>query len=450
MRRQILLALAVPTLWAQTQAASNSNTVLPLSLKRAVEIALSPQGNTRVQLAVESIRIGEARAAEARAALLPNVDGNASFQSFTRNLATVGLTFPTLPPQLGIVFPSTFIGPVNVFDARLSASQTIFDWSSIQRYQAARTSVQAVKADLQGAKDQVADQVARFYLGVIRSEAALETARANLRLSEELVRLAGNQKEAGTGTGIEVTRAQVQLANDRQHLEVAVNDLDRARLNLLRALGLSLDGSLELTDRMPYTPVDAMTPEQALKIALDNRAELKAQKSRESSARLSYSATKWERLPSLGAAGDYGSTGASTDLILPTRSIMLSLRVPIYDGGRRDARREESLAQYRQEQIRSNDLRQQVELETRQALDALRSAEAQVAASREGIRLAEQELAQARRRYEAGVTTSVEVTDAQARLERARENEVSALYSYNVARVDLSSATGTIQEFVNR
>jgi outer membrane protein TolC len=44
----------------------------------------------------------------------------------------------------------------------------------------------------------------------------------------------------------------------------------------------------------------------------------------------------------------------------------------------------------------------------------------------------------------------VEVTDAQARLERARQNEVNALFNYNIARVDLSSATGTIQEFVKR
>ena len=60
------------------------------------------------------------------------------------------------------------------------------------------------------------------------------------------------------------------------------------------------------------------------------------------------------------------------------------------------------------------------------------------------------ELAQARRRYEAGVTNSIEVTDAQTRLDRARDNQVAALYSYNVARIDLSTAMGTIGEYVNQ
>src|SRR5512138_1739220 len=112
------------------------------------------------------------------------------------------------------------------------------------------------------------------------------------------------------------------------------------------------------------------------------------------------------------------------------------MRVPIWTGGRREARQAESAAQYRQEQIRSADLRQQAELETRQAIDAIRSAQAQVTAAQEGLKLAEQELAQARRRYEAGVTTSIEVTDAQARLERARENQITALFNYNLARID--------------
>jgi outer membrane protein len=444
MRKCLLLFLLTPAAWGQQPP------VLQLSLKRAVEIALAPDGNTRVQLAAESIRIAQARSGQARAAFLPNLDGTASYQSFTRNLAAFGLSIPTIRlPGFTFAIP-TFVGPIDVYDVRLNASQSIFDFSSIRRYQAARESVKAAKADAQGTRDQVADQVARAYMTAVRAESVLETAQANLRLSEELVRLATNQKTAGTGTGIEVTRGQVQLANDRQLLEVAQNELDRARLNLLRLLGLKLDGAITFTDKMTYAPADAVSPEQAWKAARENRADLKAQQSRESSARLTDNATKWERLPSLGAAADYGTIGAQTDHMIPTRTIAVSLRVPIFDGGRREARRAESFAEFRQEQIRTRDIAQQAELEIRQALDAIRSAQAQVSAAEEGLRLADQELAQARRRYEAGVTTSVEVTDAQARLERARENRVTALFNYNVARVDLSSATGTIQEFVNR
>jgi outer membrane protein TolC len=101
-----------------------------------------------------------------------------------------------------------------------------------------------------------------------------------------------------------------------------------------------------------------------------------------------------------------------------------------------------------QESIRTKDLRQQIALEIRAALDSLRSADEQVTAATEGLNLAEEELASARRRYEGGVSNSVEFTDAQNRLERARDNHISALFSFNLARIDLSVATGTIRQML--
>jgi outer membrane protein TolC len=57
-------------------------------------------------------------------------------------------------------------------------------------------------------------------------------------------------------------------------------------------------------------------------------------------------------------------------------------------------------------------------------------------------------LTQARRRYEAGVAIGVEVTDAQSRLERARDNRTTALYNYNVSRIDLAQAMGAVRRSV--
>jgi outer membrane protein TolC len=240
----------------------------------------------------------------------------------------------------------------------------------------------------------------------------------------------------------------VQLANDRQRLLVAENARRAAGLQLLRAVGLRLDTELVLTDKLQYIPVDALTMEQAKTQALKERPDLEAQQERESSARLSANATKLERLPSVAAFGDYGSSGTGFDNSLPTRTIGISLRVPLFDGGLRDARRAESASQYRAEKVKTNDLKEQIDLDVRLALDALRSAEDQVKVSREGLELAENELAQARRRNEAGVAIGVEVTDAQSRLERARDNQTVALYNYNVSRIDLAQAMGAVRKSV--
>jgi outer membrane protein TolC len=126
------------------------------------------------------------------------------------------------------------------------------------------------------------------------------------------------------------------------------------------------------------------------------------------------------------------------------------MRLPIFDGGRRDARRTESFSQLRQEQIRTADLRQQVELDIRLALDNLRSAEEQLKVSEEGLAQAGREVEQAQRRYDAGVANSLEPIDAQTRLARARDNRISALLGYNLARVSLGQATGAIRQMIRQ
>ena len=357
---------------------------LPLSLKRAVEIALTPEGSPRVALARETIKQAETHVTAARAAFLPTVDASVQEKNQTISLKTFGFNFQ-LP--FGFSIPS-FVGPFTVFDARGSVQQSVFSFSDIRKYQASRVTLAATKADADTTRNQVSDQVARAYLACLRADAAQETARANVELSVALEKLANSQKDAGTGTGIEVTRAQVQLANDRQKLIVAEKDRRRAVMELLRAMGLNLDAPVDFTDKLSYVPVDVATLEASLDKARKERTELLAQQRREQSARLVLDSVSAERLPSVSAFGDYGTTGLQIDNSRPTREYGIQLKVPVFDGFRRDARRAESASLYQQEKIRLHDLEQQVELDVRLALDSLHSAQAEVDAARDGLMLA--------------------------------------------------------------
>jgi outer membrane protein TolC len=155
-----------------------------------------------------------------------------------------------------------------------------------------------------------------------------------------------------------------------------------------------------------------------------------------------------ERLPSLLSFADYGTTGQGYYSSLPTRTYGVLLRVPIFDGFRRDARRAETQSMFRQEVVRTNDLKEQIDLEIQLAIDSLHSAEEQLGVAAEGLKLAEAEFTQARRRSDAGVASNLEVTDAQTRLARARQNRIAALFNYNLSRLDLGQATGTIRHMV--
>jgi outer membrane protein len=422
--------------------------VLALSLKRAVQIAISPEGNAQIQISGESIKQAEARSAQVRAALLPDISSSLSYRNQTTNPVAygLGLNSESVPGNL-LSFPS-LLGPFDVMDARISGSQSVFDISSIRRLQSAHAGTSAARSDLESMEERVAAQVAKAYLLAIRADADVETARANITLSLAVLTQAKNQKDAGTGTGLEITRARVLLANDQRRLLVAENARRSAHLRLLRAMNLSLNTELDLTDKLGYTPVDVVTLEKAKAQALSERPDLKAQQERENSMRLSANATGLERVPSISFFGDYGTIGTGFDDSVPTRTVGVTLRVPILDGGRRDYRRLEAASQYRAEKVRTRELKEQIELDVRLALDALHSAEEQVRVARDGLQLSENELAQARRRYDAGVAFGLEVTDAQTRLERARDNQTEALYNYNLARIDLEQATGHVRSSV--
>jgi outer membrane protein len=422
---------------------------LQLSLKRAVAVAISPEGSARIQLADEALKQAQARSLEQRAALLPNVDGSFSDQSRTESLAALGFNSKlfSAASSPGFTFP-TFVGPFTTVDARVTGSQSVFDFSTIRRYQASKVGVTAARSDADATQEQVASQVARAYLAAVKGDADVETAQANVTLSQALLKQSENEKEAGTGTGIEITRAKVQLANDRQRLLVAQNARHSTHLQLLRAIGMRLDTELELTDKLQYLPVDAVTIDAARAQALKERPDLKAQQDREANARLSASASRLERLPSVSAFGDYGDIGTSFTNSVPTRTLGFEVKVPLFDGGRRDARRQESASEYRAETVRTNDLKEQISLDVRLALDSLESADQQVKVAEEGLDLANNELTQARRRVDAGVAIGVEVTDAQTRLERARDNRTDALYNFSLARFDLAQAMGRMRAIV--
>jgi len=481
MRRCLLSALAVAcpfTAWAGD--APPPREPLRLSLKRAVQIATSPEGNTYIQLADENVRQAKARSAEARSTLLPDIEAQAGETTAMRSLAALGLDLaatdtllgaaknpiqcapgaglgctivsqyePTLLQDIAARIPRV-IGPFNAVDVRAKATQSVFDFSNIRRYQASKAAVRAAAHDNGNTNDTVSATTAKAYLAGLRADADVEAYQANVALAEAVLKQSENQKAAGTGTGIEVTRAKVQLSNEKQRLLAVQNERTKAYLQLLRVMGLNLSTEIELTDKLSYEPSEAVTVEQAMVEALKNRPDVKAQADREAASRLNAASVKLERLPSLYAYADYGTTGVNGDIVslLPTRDYGVALRVPIFDGGRRDARRAEFASQMRQEKVRTNDLHEQVELEIRTALDSLHNAEEQLKVAEEGLTLSDSELTQARRRFEAGFASNLEVTDAQTRLERARDNRIAALFGYNVARIDLGKAMGNVSSVI--
>lgn len=442
----LLLCLTAPlALRAQdtTAAPPAAGQTLVLTLGDAVQLAArqSPTAETGRLRAAEA----RARATQRRADLLPNASASALRSGRTFNTATLGLDLPTAPGQPPLFNPNGQIaGPVVTTDLRAKASMNVIDLAALARVRAAQAAVRASDADAVNAAEIAAAQTAAAYLRALRADAQLVARAQDSTLAAELLGIARSTLKAGTGTGLDVTRAEAQAAGVRAQLIAARSERSRARLELLRTMGVSLDVSLVLADSLDQLAMTDTVPdaEAATARALANRPDLRAANEQYDAAKRSIRAIQAERLPSLGLFGDQGAIGKTSNHLLNTYDWGVQLSLPLFDGLRREGRIEEQRAVTNEVDVRRRDLREQAGVDVRAALLDLGSAREQVDAARERVRLAEQEVSQARDRFSAGVGGNADVVTASLGLTAARNQLLDALTLFQSARVSLARAEG--------
>ena len=433
------LVAAPLTLAAQTPAPT------PLRLSFADAVRLASGEVPVVALATLRTTEADARVRQARAALLPSLSLGGSWVNRTFNSKSLGIDFSFPLPGGGTASLPDLIGPFNLYDARFSATQTLFDWASVRHVRAAGAQADGSRAE-RGVTVEASVLVAAVaYVRAVRAQAVVGARQADSAIAAELVGLAEAQRAAGVSPAIDVTRARAQLATAQGLLLVAKNQLDRGRIDVTRALGLDPATPLAFLDSLAPSLGAADVPVQrdsGLAAALANRPELRAELARAAAARQTGSAIRAERLPKLQLAADYGVNGRTVPQAIATRDLALQVSVPILDGFRREARLDEQDAVVRESQVREADLRRQIAAEVDAALLDLGSAEAQQVVAREELRLAQSELSQARERFKAGVAGNIDVITAQTGLIRARDTEIDARFAAATARISLARAAG--------
>jgi outer membrane protein TolC len=412
---------------------SGQPTAEEIALTISDAIARGLRSNLGAILGGTGVEAARGAQRELRADLLPQLRGTLSESRQTINLEAYGFSLPGVPP---------LVGPFNVFDARAHVQQSVLDLRAIHRAHAAGDALEAARQDELGARDLVVVAVGQLYLQALAGEARIESARAQLASAEALLGTARDRRASGLGAGIEVLRADVQAQSLRQRLIVAQQDAAKQKLQLARAIGLPLGQRFRLADPMPFAAGVPMTVEDGVKRAWAGRAELKAAQARVAAAEEAHKAARGEGLPSIVAVGDYGAIGNTVGGALGTFTAAAALRVPLFEGGRTQARVTEAAVRLRQQQARLDDLKGRIYYEVQAVFLDLGAAEQRVAVAEGALALARQQLEQARDRFAAGVADNLEVVQAQEALAGAEENRIASLYAINAARFSLARVLG--------
>ncbi len=477
-----LLAL---TLAVACAAAPRAQTIAPLpasgptvqlSLRGAVARALDE--SEEVGLAQSQIDLVETQVSQARASLYPQINGNLAYQRTLASAFSAGT--PTVTPDslrfnpdptasvedriryleqnaglaatgaLGGLFGSLPFGQKNVYSATITGSQSLFSPQALVALGIARGARDAARY---GSVEQIADVrlqteqayiqalVAREFVDI--SEAALAQAEA-FRAQEQL------RETAGRASELEVLRADVDLENLRPQLIQAQNAADLAVLNLKRLANIPVEQPVELTTELTL-PSDAAladlaldpvaeTQQRAAVLAADAQVDI-----RERQVRLQRAAY----LPNVTLQSSYGrqlfpssifafDTAPRTDW-----TVSVGVSVPIFDGFRRRAQVAQATVELRQAELQRSQLVEAVQLQVAQALREKRRAAAVIAARQRTVQQADRVYRLTELRYQNGLATQLEVSQARLALLSARSNLVQGLADFYTADTDFARATIT-------
>ncbi|HEY6446903.1 MAG TPA: TolC family protein [Acidobacteriaceae bacterium] len=409
----------------------------PVELSLGDAVTLGLRNNLGGVLATDAVTDARGLRWQALSELLPNVVTETGLGVHQIDLkAAFGLSIRGVPP---------IIGPFGVFDSRAYLTQSVFDWGFIERMRSSQAQVESAQFSAKDARELVVLVVVSNYLLVIADESEVGSATSQRDTAKALFQQASDQKTAGLASDVDVLRSQVQLQSRQQKFISAQDALAKEKLVLARAVGLPLGQSFDITARVPYHELTPPSLDEAIESAYQTRPDFSSLLKRVRSAELARQAASAERYPSIGAEVNYGLAGVNPGTSHGTVDAAVTLRIPIFQGGRVHGDVLRADAALTQEKQQLEDLRARIDQEVRDAYLDMASAAQEVSVEKSAVTLATENLEQSRDRFSSGVTDNIEVVQAQDALAIANDAYIASLYNYNLAKVSLAKATGVAE-----
>lgn len=372
------------------------------------------------------------------AALLPRVSAQTYANYQNRDLRAFGISVPGLP------LPNV-VGPFSNYDFRIYAQQNLLDLGSLHTLRASQRALDVDRLSERDVRDLIVRLVASLYLNAQSAEARTRSAQSRVTDSSRLMKLAQDRHDAGTATGVDVLRAQVQLANDKQALLEADNQYRQSLLNLARNLGVSPEVPMELAESLRYEALEQPAPDTLVNSAMTSRADYQSLASQRESLLEQQRTNRARFYPKVSINGNVGELGRSIGGVATTGLIQGQIDFTVYDRDR-EGEAQQLAARLQRIDDQVADLRRGVDQDIRSALLDLDSAARQVQVAAEGQELAKRELQEAQDRFQAGTTNNVEVVTAQDELARAEENYILAVSNHVGAKYALARALGDTEK----
>lgn len=451
---------------------AESRDTLVISVDDAVSRALNRSQEAR--LARLRIDLAGAEVRKARAAALPTVDATLDYtRTYASPFNTGGGGF-VLPDSLkfspdsaasieqrlryleknaanaglgglGSLFGNLPLGQVNGYVARLSGSQTLYSGGKVGAgLKIAKDYQESIRLDVREELADIELSVRTAYYKAVLAWELSEIARASIQQASDFYQQTKLRREAGTASELELLRADVEVENLRPQSVQAQNGIALAELELKRLLDIPANTALKYSTSIEV-PRDTSA---AAQVNVDQRPTVLSAERQVAIKQSQVKVAKGDYQPQVTLRFNYGSQAfpqrtfdLSTSQWRPDISATVGVSVPVFNGFRREASVQQAKFELTQQQLQLEQLRENVSLQFQQTRGERLRALSSVYSQQRTVDQAQRVYDLTVLRFEQGLSTQLEVTDARLALLRARTNVAQAITDFRIADAQLKRAT---------
>ncbi len=446
MKRIIIIILLINVFYLPSILAQSSNTVIDaagkiLTLDECLQLGI--ENSKELKIAKSKMSGSEAKITEANSQLLPLLKFQASYQRLS-NIPPFEVSLPIFPQPIQI-------SPVilNNYNLKLTLQQPLFTGFRLWSLKgAAENNYESSSYDYKKSLNDVAFNIQNAFWNYYKAMQIQKVLQENLRLTKNHLDDTKNFMKSGLATKNDLLKLEVQYSNTQLQLIEAENNIDIARSNLNKLLGLTLEANTEINAGEIDTSFTEYTLSNLIEESKENRNDLKSLEYRVKASDKGITAANGGWYPAIYLVGDYYYSKPNQRIIpaenkfKDTWDIGVTLQWDLWNWGYTSSQATQAEEQKVQVETSLSQLKDAVELEVYQTFLTYKRAIDKINVSRQSVEQSEENYRSIQDKYNQQIATSTDLIDAEVSLLQSKTNLTTALVDYQLAKVRLLKAIG--------
>jgi outer membrane protein len=442
----LIILLANIFVGANAQTAS---TVHGFSIQQCIDYA--HQHSAQVKNALLDLQIQQQTNKGITAGALPTISATGTTTDFFQTPVTLipGGLFPGTTPG---EYTAVSFQPKYSAGASVQLTQTLFDGQVFVGLQARKASIDYYQKAIDITEENISVNIYKVYYQLVVSKTQMDQIDANIARAQKLLNDATVMYQNGFQEKLDVDKATVQLANLQTQKLSTQTTINNGYLGLKYLLGMPVKDSLSLTDKFTEDDLKSGVLDDTT-YKYDDRNDYQSLQLNKKLNEYNVKRYKYSYYPTLNVNGSYQKNAygnlynffGKDGTWYSTSYAGLTLNVPIFSGFAKDANLKKSRLQLQQTQNQIENLKISIDNDVAQSQNKFRSDISTVDFQRRNMQLAESVYNQTKKKYESGLASNTDITNAQTDLITAQTNFINALYDAVLAKVDYQKAIGKLK-----